>query len=114
MTSQSPTISANANPPVPASRMRRGIEAFQAGRLNEAQWVLTKVLERAPETLEALLIMAGPLGVVAAGPRGICRVGMPAPFPADRRGGTMEDHGHRPQTFPLLGHYHDRRPPFGR
>lgn len=55
-------ISANASPPVSASRLRRGIEAFQAGRLNEAQRLLAKVLERASDTLDALLIM----GLLAA------------------------------------------------
>ncbi len=62
MTRQQPTTGANNNKPDPASRLRRGIEAFQAGRLNEAQRVLVKVLERAPDTLEALLIM----GLLAA------------------------------------------------
>ncbi len=62
MTRQQPATGANTNKPDPASRLRRGIEAFQAGRLNEAQRVLAKVLERAPETLEALLIM----GLLAA------------------------------------------------
>ncbi len=62
MTRQQPPTGTNTHKPDPASRLRRGIEAFQAGRLNEARRVLAKVLERAPETLEALHIM----GLLAA------------------------------------------------
>ncbi len=62
MTRQQPPTGVNTHKPEPASRLRRGIEAFQAGRLNEAQRVLAKVLERDPKTLDALLIM----GLLAA------------------------------------------------
>jgi protein O-GlcNAc transferase len=62
MTRPPSTISAKATPTVPASRLHRGIEAFQAGRVNEAQRLLAKVLARAPDTLDALLIM----GLLAA------------------------------------------------
>ena len=58
--------------------------------------------------------VAGPLGVIAAGPRGIRRWGMPAPFPAGRRRGTVQRPCHGAQTLSLLGHHHDRRPFFGR
>ncbi len=62
MTRQQAPTGANTHKPEPASRLRRGIEAFQAGRLNEAQRVLAKVLERDPNAPEALLIM----GLLAA------------------------------------------------
>lgn len=63
MTRQQPaTDTTRTNKPDPASRLRRGIKAFQAGRLDEARRVLAKVLEREPNTLDALLIM----GLLAA------------------------------------------------
>lgn len=59
--SPSPAM-APARPQSPASRLQRGIAAFQAGRFPEAQRLLAKVLEKDPMAVDALHI----LGLLAA------------------------------------------------
>ena len=58
--------------------------------------------------------VARPPRVVATAPRGIRRVGMPALFPDDRRGGTVKRPRHGAQTPALLSHHQDRCQFFGR
>jgi hypothetical protein len=111
----------------PPRRGFRPHHGHRAGNLTGRPTLPQKMLDHAkqhavhgqlgqPPRLEAAApgFVAGPVGVVAAAFRCSGRPCMPAPFPADRRGGTVQGPRDGTQTLSLLGHHPDRRPFFGR